>query len=607
MGLEMESEAPDDVKLALAVVSSSTKWRISELSALNNRLLRSDPLPLSCGDIVGLLFRTYPFYCDRPSRKVVQECLWSLLRNAVYTDALTICSAAFKREVSKTGLAPSNTLVLAEWGSILLQHCAVNVRAWAAQGIELVEAHTRVLDLCLSFAKRSSIKRSALVVTWRALRRLFKDLDNGEARVRAIVGTFTGRSQSLGIKSACLLGAVAGVCARVPSLRSILEATKTNYFSFYVQEIVGSRTTVPQHYVEPMNNFFSHFVSLEDLHRELVPAFEKALLRAPEVVLNDILSPMIHSLPPDVDLAEALATRLLKPLLTDIRSTNAKIRDGAVSAFTALIAHSRKLESIEKVTEEVLIPLSTAKLTSADHRTAYSKILALLPFLPLHSASICKSVSVVTSKEQNEAALSAEVSAIVHHLLLILEQGNEIDPSVLSTARDTFARGISDKKLQLRRIWILEAGEFLWQMQEFSTSLNSKNLKRMCPIVETMVSKLIEVSEEMISNVQSAGQSGLALAGYILLACFGFLSDFVTDERIKTALRNASIRKQSVSPKASYTYNTRHLLLGALSNLYGYGPNILPHPSKIQQLVPPKQTRADLDPLFKQYVLIVHH
>ncbi|KAL9610861.1 MAG: hypothetical protein Q9167_004466 [Letrouitia subvulpina] len=501
MGLVMDLEAPEAVKLSRAIVSSSSKWRISELSALNNRLLRS--------------------------------------------------------EASKTGLAPSNTMVLAEWGSILLQHCAVEVGAWAAQGIELVEAHTRVLDLCLSFAKRSSIKRSALVVTWRAFHSLFKDLNNGKARVRAIVDTFTAKSQSLGIKSACLLGAVARVCARVPSLRSVLEPTKTNYFSFYVQEIVGSRTTVPQHYVDSMNNFFSHFVSLEDLHRDLVPAFERALLRAPEVVLNNILAPMIHSLPPDVDLAEALATRLLKPLLSNVRSTNAKIRDGAVSAFTALIAHSCKLEYIEKVAEEVLVPLSTAKLASADHRTAHSKMLASLPFLPLYSALICKSMSVVTSKESNEAALSAEVSAIVHHLLSVLKHSNEIDSSVLKTARDAFARGISDKKLQLRRIWVLEAGDFLWQMQELSTGLNSKNIKRMCPIVEAIVSKLIDVSEEMTSNVQSAGQSGLALAGYILLACFGFLSDFVTDGEIKSALRKAPIRKQSVYPKASFLLNHR--------------------------------------------------
>lgn len=403
-----------------ALKSSSTNRRGAELSGLRQRLENSSIPNTSCHGVIETLFTTYPFYNDRASRRAVQQCLKTLLTKESYAGSISYLVERLKAESSKPGLAPSNAFVLVEWGSILLQYCADNSTAWAKWGHDLVFSEAQVLELCVSSKTRPNVKHSALIVTRRALRRLFnKDSDTANDAIEAVVFQLTEKSQPLGLRSATFLGVVAGVCARLPAKKPVLEACKGQYYSFFVREIIGSRSTVPQHVAAALEDLFQNFTTVEDLLEVLSPAFEKALLRAPEVVLH-LLPPLVVSLHPTIDLAQILAEHLLKPLLSNIKSQNSVIRNGAFSAFSVLIGRSHDESYREKILAEILTPLTTSKLAGAEQRALHARMISQIPLLPPRSRSVCEKLAQVVTKEPNEMALGAEAHALTHNFSSIL-------------------------------------------------------------------------------------------------------------------------------------------------------------------------------------------
>ena len=438
-----------------------------------------------------------------------------------------------------------------EWGSILLKYCADNAPAWAECGHDLVLSVAQVLELCVSSNTRTNVKHSALIVTRRALRRLFnKDSDTGKDAVEAVVFQLTEKSQSLGLRNAVLLGVVAGVCAHLPAKRPVLEACKGQYYSFFVREIVGSRSTVPQHVAAAFEDLFQNFTTVEDLLTVLSPAFEKALLRAPEVVL-DLLPPLVVSLHPTIDLAQILAEHLLKPLLSNIKSQNSVIRNGAFSAFSVLIGRSRDESYIEKVLSDILTPLTTSKLAGAEQRALHARMLSQIPLLPPRSKSVCEKLAQVVAKEPNEMALGAEASALTYNFSLFFWSGLETTPGNFTSIIDAYLRGLNDKRPGTRKVWALRVGDLLWP----SNSAPSNPLTTQ--FVGTIAPKLLDLFDEIVLNPQNAGQLGLLVIAYVTTALSTFLLD--ASEKARSLVFKAKIhdRALSLSPKPSFLLNQR--------------------------------------------------
>jgi len=135
-------------------------------------------------------------------------------------------------------------------------------------------------------------------------------------------------------------------------------------------------------------------------------------LQAPEIVLDDLLTPLFHSIPKSVDLSIVLQ-RLLKPILSNIKSTNAAIRHGALSGFKAAVLKCHDVDIIENITEEILNPLKSGKLSSADQRAYHAEMLAVLP---VSNVNVASAIAAVALKEANEAALTSETLALLHYL-----------------------------------------------------------------------------------------------------------------------------------------------------------------------------------------------
>lgn len=506
--------------------------------------------------LLQLFFSTYPYYHDRNSRRAVQRCIRSIFASGVDPRALEGFVKTIQTETAKPGLSPANAFVLVEWCSIILQELA-ETDNWNKWGTLVVECNGWVLDKCLGEATRSNVKHSALVVTRRGLRKVFSKQEDQPKIINEVIQKLCGKGPQPSTKNAVMLGVVAGVCARKPEAKGILTSKKSEFYAYYLREIVGSRATVPTHVSAALEDFFVAFTTKEDLEKDVVPALEKALLRAPEIVLNDLLTPLFRALSDSIDLSTILLKNLLKPLLSNVKSTNVTIRTGVLSAFKAAILKCHDMEVIAKISDEILNPLKSGKLPSADQRANHAEMLGAIPVSSSNLSNIAGPLALAAGKEANEAALSSETSALLHYLTWSVLNGVDLDKPVV----DVFAKGLADKKVPTKKLWATRLGELFWTIT--STEIVKSKLSG---LAEAAMLALLEVWQEVSTNPLAAAQSGLVTTAYILTAIAHSKLEVTSSSKVDSGLKKAQISKQALvmEPKPSFLLNPR--IYGKLTN-----------------------------------------
>ncbi|TVY78122.1 eIF-2-alpha kinase activator GCN1 [Lachnellula suecica] len=530
-----------------ALCSSSTTLRLGSLHNIEERLSRNEINPELFPQILDLFTPTYPFYHDRNSRAAVQRCIRNIFSSDAPPEALARFVKHIHTETAKPGLAPSNAFVLVEWCSILLQEIS-GTSHWDRWGLDTVVSNAQVLELCLGESSRSNVKHSALVVTRRGLRKVFKK-DTRQKAIEDIVQRLTAKGSQSTARNAIMLGVVAGVCSRLPEPKEILLREKSEVYTFYNREIIGSRTVVPPHIAGGLGDFFEAFTTKEDVETQIIPSLEKALLRAPEIVLNDLIEPFFHALPDSIDLSTILQRNLLKPLLSNIKSTNASIRHGALSTFKAIVQKCHDSDAIAKIAEEITTPLKTGKLPSADQRASHAEMLTVLPVSDATVGSVTPAIATAAAKEANEVALSAETSTLLHYLRWGVSNGSEVPKPVI----DIFVKGLSDKKVPVKKLWASRLGELFWDIND-SDILESS----FSALAAAVVPALVDIWQETTSNPIAAAQSGLVTAAYVLTAISSTLLA-TSESKVASALKKAAIARQALTmdPKPSFMLNQR--------------------------------------------------
>lgn len=505
--------------------------------------------------LLQIFFHTYSYYRDRNSRRAVERCIRAIFSSGAAPEVLVDFVKAIHTETSKPGLAPSNAFVLVEWCSALIQVLS-GTDNWERWGIETIVSNGQALELCLRESSRSNVKQSALVVTWRGLRKAFSKY-NKRKRIEDAVHRLSSKTNQPSLRNAIMLGAIAGVCARKSDAKEILSHKKSEFYSFYNREIIGSRTPVPAHIANGLHDFFIDFTTKADMEKEIVPSLEKALLRAPEIVLNDLVTPLFRSVSGSVDLSTVLYASLLKPLLSNAKSTNATIRNGALSAFKGAVLKCHQMDVVAQIAEEILAPMKSGKLPSADQRAIHADMLAALPVSNSIASMLAPGIAAVAGKEANEATLSAETLALLQYLERVVENSMEIDKPVI----DTLVKGISDKKVPIRKLWMIRLGELLWAFDDREI-LRSK----FSPLAEAVVPSMLEIWQEVTANPVSAAQSGIITAAYVFAAISQAKLACTSSIKVEVALKKAQTARQSLTmePKPSFLLN--HRIYGKLSS-----------------------------------------
>jgi hypothetical protein len=394
------------------------------------------------------------------------------------------------------------------------------------------------------------VKQSALVVTRRGLRKAFSKTDTRQKVIEDAIKRLSAKGLQPSAKNAVMLGVIAGVCARKQGAKEVLVTLKSEYFAFFTREIIGSRTTVPAHLSNALGDFFVSFTTKQDIENEIIPALEKALLRTPEIVLNDLVSPLFHSLPKSIDFSTVLKNNLLKPLLANIKSTNTTIRQGALSAFAAAVDKSHDDDIVSQIAEEILTPLKSGKISSADQRANHADMLAVLPVSNLTAAKVSRAIAVIASKEANEAALNSETSTLLHYLNWEALNGVAIDKLVV----DAFIKGLSDKKVPVKKLWSIRLGELFWSTTDPNTLKSN-----LSSLAEFAVPALVDIWQEITANPLAAAQSGLITGAYIFTAISSTKLSLICNAKVDAGLKKAQITQQALTmePKPSFLLNPR--------------------------------------------------
>ena len=479
----------------------------------------------------------------------MQKCLASILSLRIESEAISSFIFALFQEAQKPGIATSSAFVLVEWFSLLMQHLA-GTPLWDEFSSHIILGTSHALERCLQPTSRTSVAHSAIVVTRRGLRKLISIDSSRERSLRDTIQILTTKGSQPSPGNALYLGVIAGVSARNPQARSVLESVKAQFFAFYTRELVGSRSSVPTHLASGLHDFFHSYVTLGELEREIMPSVEKGLLRAPEVVLCDLISPLLRSLPIAYDLSMVLYDKLLKPILSSIKSSNAAIRGGAVMAFKTTVERCQDMAIIDKVADEILGPLKTGKLASADHRVLHSEMLAALPLNTAAAEKLSASMATIAGKEGNEVALSAETLTATKAASHLLQHNLDLSKVVV----EAFSKGLGDKKPSLRRLWLLRVGEILYSFRERDTTPDN-----VMKFAEPLVPKLIDTYNEVLANPLPASQNGLIVGSYVICTVSPLLLRASGSPSAKSPLAKLSIHTQSLltDPKPSFLLNPR--------------------------------------------------
>ncbi|SMR56256.1 unnamed protein product [Zymoseptoria tritici ST99CH_3D1] len=537
-------------ELRQSLMTSSTIRRTSELQSIHDQLV-SGAIPAPRVPAIGrILFDTYAFYVDTRSRQAVENCLSAIASSPEAPKLIPGLVSLIFEESSKPTIAPGSAFVLVRWSSLLVQHAAKEKDLWELWGKKALAAMANALATVQQYYKKDndSARVTAVRVSRRAIRALLKAPFGPEA-ITACIDSLTAKTPAPAPRNAIVLGIIAGVCKRLPNASVLVDAKKEDYIAFYLREILGSRTPVAKFIAHALKDFFAAYVSLDDLKKDVVPAMDKALLRAPEVVLDDLLCPVFAALPEEMDLSEIMVA-LLRPLLANVKSTKESIRQGAFRTFSILAQRSYEEKSIEKAADEILTPLKANKVPAADQRVLHANMLSTLHPKPSLVSKVPQGLVAVLGKEANEVAAAAELNCVGTYVRSALTTSTKLDNGII----EAFVKGIQEKRLPIRRLWTMQLAECLHMK-----SADDLSLEGPAQLADATAGKLLDIIHEVIANPLPAVQNGQVAAACATCAICLDSVPYMTMSKSKSIVEKALIEEKvlMLEPKPSFLLNPR--------------------------------------------------
>ena len=403
-------------------------------------------------------------------------------------------------------IAPGNAFVLLEWCCLAQEDLAHhNERLEQLLG-DICTAAASLLYKSEDENVKHSIQHSALVTARRGLRSVLRNEQNGERAFHlAITRLTTGASVSA--RHAPYLGVLSGVSARIPTRKEQMQVSSGLIVDFYVKHVLNSRSSITRHEASGLRDFFLHFVTQDQLASVIVPAIEKSILRSAEVVLQGPIIALAESLNKEIDLSSLVHSRLVKPLLSSMGSTNASIREGAGQTLTALLKRGGDSKSLQEISSDLSTAFKASKAANNEFRGSLSDALsALSPELD-RSSIICQTLGPAAVKEANEITFNKELSALSKHLPVLVQRG-QIDKAL----SETILKSCNDKRPSFRKAWDLCLASTLLSLETIPSEGQSREF------VSSALKLLKQAYEEVSSNPLPAVQSGLLPAAYGLPA-----------------------------------------------------------------------------------------
>ncbi|RMD42898.1 hypothetical protein DV735_g2206, partial [Chaetothyriales sp. CBS 134920] len=501
--------------LIKALRSSSTRLRIEAVRKVQQHVENGDndngdAAATAAPQLFLPLLATYPLYLDRKSRRATQSCLQAYLRSSRLKDRYQTALIEFiVKESQKPVVATGSAFVLLEWVWLAQDLMVTDTAFFEASFAKLCPAAALLLDKVEQGHTRASVEHSSLVIARRGLRLLLRSPGRGPSALRVAVQALTS-GPSTPSNNAAYIGVLSGVSSRIPPRKAEFHQLSKNILDWYIKHLLGSKAPVPHRQALGLTDFFTSFVTLQDLSDIVFPAIEKSILRSGEIVLQGPITALAESLPATLDVIPLVHAKLLKPLLSSMNSANTRIRDGAAQSLIALISRGGDAESLTKVATELGNALKTAKSSNSELRLLLAEALSVFAPNDQLSVAVVQSMTLAATKETNETALKKELGALASHLPYLV-QGGVIDKKTA----DSIVKSSNDKRPPFRKAWHLSLATTLLALKSLPGEDSAQGL------VSSSIGLLNQVHKEIVPNPLPATQSGLVAASFALPALIG--------------------------------------------------------------------------------------
>ncbi|KAG8759295.1 translational activator of GCN4, partial [Ceratobasidium sp. 428] len=391
---------------------------------------------------------------------------------------------------------------------------------------------------------KAGASRSAFVLVRRILR-------NNHALIPGVVSSLfdTAKTSSTPLNNTVLLGIAVDVTLRLRPNKTNEESPgiayigviKPNVLTFYTTHIIPSKTVVPLYITKAFDDFLQNCVTDDDLSNAIVPAVEKAVLRAPELSL-DMVDSLLRAL--SRPLPTLLFTRVLTSVLNGAKSTNVLARAGSIRVVTTLLTtptspasplpgappHPTPTDSsetqkrnVEAARQAILAPLKENKTNNADHRISLVAIAAALPSDSGSAAEILNTSLPSIAKDGKEEGW-VWVGKLLNGALV---KNEEISKDVVTT----LTKEMGSVKVPVKRAVCAAVGSALWDLGELpdsslATDGDHADSKAQATWTPAATSFLTALTPALEANLKTASSTPLTLPagpleGYVA-AAIGF-------------------------------------------------------------------------------------
>ncbi|CCJ29915.1 unnamed protein product [Pneumocystis jirovecii] len=308
--------------------------------------------------ILYCLFKTHKFSLNKSVRTCIQNSLLALYKKdpekyiVLFTNELNDVVA----DISIKNISMHSVFILLKWTNCFILNISINVTLAQKHLPGLILNQSTLLELYLSSSAKENTKSISLRSVQKTLENVLVKISNENAFLN--LNIYIEELIKVEKKANCTQNTILlGMIAKVDKI-----------IDYYIQNILKSK--IPLSKIAGLNDFFTYFVTFEDFEFKIMLSLEKALLRAPEIILNGILKELIVSLSPTIDLSKPIYEKLFIPILNALKSSNPDVCKNSLETFEWII---------KRCTNHDYIQFRLRALFSLNHKLLHIKSLTYLP------------------------------------------------------------------------------------------------------------------------------------------------------------------------------------------------------------------------------------
>lgn len=432
-----------------------------------------------------------------PDRTLRRRCLrigrGCLSQSQEVTIATILAEIDRFEQVSGRATAPSSALVCLEWVNMCISFESSDMAFLE----KLILYQALLLDVCCSETAKVGIRNSASRQVRSILKARMESRSKSLDIVQKYLEILTGPSSSG--RHAVIIGEIVLLSHKDIEHWNVVVSCKTRLLEFYIQNFLSSKQIVPANSCQGLNPILSLVISNEDITDTLLPLMVKALLRAPEIVADPVLTAFCSSARPgDVETEKLLVDGLTRPLISTFKSSNLSTRERGLRALIAL--QKRSVAHTALVVEE-LAKCYTGERPGIDQRVTIAECLQRLTFTEAVAKSSLTSILSLLAKESNEPASLNLISAVWKVTQKISAPEDIANSPLIAATR----KGLLERKASIRNHWICSLASFLLLELKSGAAMS---------LVETLRDTLISLWHADTKVPLQSLQSGLLAGTY---------------------------------------------------------------------------------------------